>query len=58
MPNTAAPIERTLPTGSNIPVVGFTVGERVEGNAYWYADPQGNYIWAGATDAPQPGPAA
>lgn len=57
-PNTASPIDRTLPAGSNIPVVGYTVGERVEGNAYWYADPQGNYVWAGATEVPQPGPAA
>jgi|SRR5580658_140190 N-acetyl-anhydromuramyl-L-alanine amidase AmpD len=57
-PNTLAPVERVLPAGSDVPVVGFTVGQRVEGNVYWYADAQGNYIWAGATNMPSPNPAA
>jgi hypothetical protein len=26
----------------------------VEGNIYWYVDVQGNYLWAGATNAPDP----
>jgi N-acetyl-anhydromuramyl-L-alanine amidase AmpD len=56
-PNILAPIDRVLLAGSDVPVVGFTVGQRVEGNAYWYADPQGNYIWAGATNMPSPNPA-
>jgi len=56
-PNTLAPVERVLLAGSDVSVVGFTVGQRVEGNAYWYADPQGNYIWAGATNMPSPNPA-
>jgi hypothetical protein len=57
-PNTASPIDRVLPAGSNVSVVGFTVGERVEGNAYWYTDKSGNFVWAGATDMPRPRPAA
>jgi len=57
-PNTASPIDRILPAGSNLSVVGFTVGERVEGNAYWYTDKCGNFVWAGATDMPRPSPAA
>lgn len=57
-PNTASPIDRVLPAGSNLSVAGFTVGERVEGNAYWYTDKCGHFVWAGATDMPHPGPAA
>jgi len=57
-PNTASPIDRILPAGSNLSVVGFTVGERVEGNAFWYQDQSGNFVWAGATDMPLPSPAA
>ncbi|HTA23095.1 MAG TPA: peptidoglycan recognition family protein [Terriglobales bacterium] len=57
-PNTASPIDRILPAGSNISVVGFAVGERVEGNAYWYTDKRGNFVWAGATDMPLPSPVA
>jgi hypothetical protein len=57
-PNTASPIAGVLPAGSNLSVVGFTVGERVEGNAYWYTDKRGNFVWAGATDMPRPRPAA
>jgi hypothetical protein len=55
-PNTGSAIDRALPAGSDVSVVGFTIGERIEGNPYWYADPQGNYLWAGATDAPSPVP--
>lgn len=57
-PTTASPVDRVLPAGSNLSVVGFTVGERVEGNAYWYTDRRGNFVWAGATDMPRPSPAA
>ncbi len=51
------PIAGSLSVGSEMPVVGFTLGQRVEGNPYWYADPQGDYVWAGATSVPSPSPA-
>ena len=58
MPNTAAPVVRVIPVNTTVAVAGFTTGERVNGNSYWYADPQGNYLWAGATDTPTPMPVA
>jgi len=57
-PNTSAPIVRVIPANTSITVAGFTMGERVQGNSYWYADLQGNYLWAGATNMPQPRPVA
>jgi len=30
------------------------IGESVQGNASWYRDADGNFIWAGGTDAPHP----
>jgi len=57
-PNTGAPIIRAIPANTNIAVAGFTVGERIQGNANWYADAQGNYFWAGATNMPSPRPVA
>lgn len=53
-PTTNAQIVRVISMYTDIPVTGFVVGERVRGNAYWYADIQGNYFWAGATDFPCP----
>ncbi len=57
-PNTAAAIVRTIPANTTIAVSGFAVGERVQGNAYWYADAEQNYLWAGATNLPNPRPLA
>jgi N-acetylmuramoyl-L-alanine amidase len=57
-PNTAASIVRVIPANTNVAVAGFAVGERVQGNSYWYADVQGNYLWAGATNLPDPRPSA
>jgi N-acetylmuramoyl-L-alanine amidase len=57
-PNTAASIVRVIPANTNVAVAGFAVGERVQGNSYWYADVQGNYLWAGATSLPDPKPLA
>ena len=54
---TSSPINGVLIAGSPLTVIGFTVGERIENNANWYADPPGNYVWAGATDVQFPGPA-
>lgn len=53
-PNTVAVIAETFAANAEIEVVGFTVGERVNGNSYWYANASGNYIWAGATNKPNP----
>lgn len=57
-PNTAASVIRVIPSNTLIPVAGFVVGERVQGNANWYADVHGNYLWAGATNMPDPNPSA
>jgi N-acetylmuramoyl-L-alanine amidase len=57
-PNTAASIVGVIPANTNIAVAGFAAGERVEGNSYWYANAQGNYFWAGATNMPDPKPLA
>lgn len=54
VPNTTAPVVRVILANSDITVTGFILGERVNGNAYWYVDPQNNYLWAGATDVPKP----
>lgn len=56
-PNTAAPVAKVIVANTNISIAGFTSGERVHGNANWFADGQGNYFWAGATDMPFPQPA-
>jgi hypothetical protein len=53
-PNTASPIFETCPPNTEITATSFTLGERVHGNPYWYADAHGNYIWAGATNKPNP----
>jgi N-acetylmuramoyl-L-alanine amidase len=57
-PNTSATILRVIPANTNIAVAGFAIGERVQGNANWYADAEGNYLWAGATNMPDPKPLA
>lgn len=53
-PNTITAIAETFVANTEIEVVGFTLGERVKGNPYWYADIHGNYIWAGVTNRPDP----
>ena len=55
-PSTAAPILRTIPAQTEVPVSGFEIGEAVIGNPNWYVDLQGNFFWAGATDVPDPRP--
>ena len=48
---------RVAPANSTEFVAGFTdQGERVDGNSYWYRTQDGNYLWAGATDSPNPVP--
>jgi N-acetylmuramoyl-L-alanine amidase len=53
-PATSAQVVRVIPGHTDVVVSRFELGERVEGNVYWYADVQGNYLWAGATNAPDP----
>jgi hypothetical protein len=54
-PDTSARVVRVLPAQTIITATAFTdSGQRVDGNAFWYRDVDGNFIWAGATDVPQP----
>lgn len=54
-PVTSAPLVRRLSRGDVIHYVGWTSnGESVHGNAHWYRDAHGDYIWAGATSDPVP----
>jgi N-acetylmuramoyl-L-alanine amidase len=54
-PTTLAQVVRVLPAGDTQSVSGFTLsGQRVNGNSAWYLDDNGNYLWAGATDFPNP----
>jgi N-acetyl-anhydromuramyl-L-alanine amidase AmpD len=53
-PNTTAQVVRVILADSEVTVSGFTLGERINGNACWYVDSQNNYLWAGATDIPKP----
>jgi N-acetylmuramoyl-L-alanine amidase CwlA len=53
-PSTTAQVLRVIPPHTDIVVCKFEIGEQVDGNANWYADVQGNYFWAGATDTPDP----
>jgi hypothetical protein len=54
-PSTGARIVRVAPANSSETVAGFTdQGERVQGNSHWYRTQDGNYLWAGATDSPNP----
>lgn len=53
-PNTTAQVVRVLLANNEVTVSGFTLGERINGNACWYVDTQNNYLWAGATDIPKP----
>ena len=53
-PTRAASVVRVIPAHSDFVVCKVEIGERVEGNAYWYADVQGDYLWAGGTSAPDP----
>jgi len=50
----AAPVVRVLDAGSKVEIVSFTAGDSVSGNGYWYQDKDGNFVWAGATDRPNP----
>jgi N-acetylmuramoyl-L-alanine amidase len=53
-PATTAPLVTVIPANTEVMVANFETGELVAGNSYWYVDVQGNYLWAGATNAPDP----
>lgn len=54
-PATSAAISGVIPAGSEIAATGFTAaGEPVNGNPCWYETPAHDYVWAGATDRPNP----
>jgi N-acetyl-anhydromuramyl-L-alanine amidase AmpD len=54
-PSLAAPIARVVPADTVLAVAGFTAtGDRVDGNACWYALVDDEFVWAGATDVPAP----
>ena len=54
-PATSAAISSVIPPGSEFEAAGFTAsGEPVSGNACWYETPAHDYVWAGATDRPNP----
>ena len=53
-PATSAHVVRVIPAHNDVAVSHFEVGERVDGNPYWYVDMEDNYLWAGATDKPDP----
>jgi hypothetical protein len=54
-PATSAAIASVIPVGSEFEAAGFTAsGEPVNGNACWYETPAHDYVWAGATDRPNP----
>lgn len=46
---------RVITAGAELIVSGVTnAGERINGNASWYIDGDGHFLWAGATDIPFP----
>jgi N-acetyl-anhydromuramyl-L-alanine amidase AmpD len=53
-PTQSAPIVRVLPAKTELTVVGFVEGERVNGNSFWYLDEADHCLWAGATNLPHP----
>lgn len=53
-PSVTAPVLHVLAAGVKIKIVSFVARETVKGNAYWYQDEEGNFLWAGATDRPNP----
>lgn len=54
-PRLSARIVRVARAASSESVFGFEdQGERINGNSCWYSTADGNYVWAGATDRPNP----
>jgi hypothetical protein len=55
-PSTSAPVLRVLGPNTTFSAAGFVEGQEVSGNKFWYADGNGNFLWAGTTDKPNPTP--
>jgi len=54
--STSAGISSVLPATAEFEYAGFTaIGEPVNGNSFWYETPAHDFVWAGATDRPNPG---
>ncbi len=53
-PNRSSVIRAVLQPGASVMIASVTVGESVNGNAAWYRLQGGGFLWAGATDAPNP----
>ncbi len=54
-PSTQVPVLMTIPMGTRLSMAGFvTDGQSVNGNSIWYRDQNGNFLWAGTTDQPNP----
>ncbi len=47
-------VRRALDAGTQFQAVDFVAGERIAGNPFWYCNADGDFVWAGATDAPIP----
>jgi hypothetical protein len=54
-PSLSAPIRTVIPAGATIEPTGHVTGDSVQANSNWYVIGDGQYIWAGATSAPNPG---
>ena len=53
-PRTDAVILRVLRAGDTFDATDVTLaGEAVRGNPIWYANAEGQFVWAGTTDHPQ-----
>ena len=63
-PFTLAPVTQHLPAGQTLKALAAVIGERIDGNAYWYRISDNTFIWSGACTlraaprAPAPGVAA
>jgi N-acetylmuramoyl-L-alanine amidase len=53
-PNRSSAIRQVLEQGISVPITSTAEGENVAGNAAWYRLQDGGFLWAGATDTPNP----
>jgi N-acetyl-anhydromuramyl-L-alanine amidase AmpD len=53
-PSIAAPVLRVIPAQTSVSVSDPVTGDEVAGNPIWYPDGNGNFLWAGGTDTPNP----
>lgn len=53
-PSSGSPVVSVLQINAFFKPTGVVIGESLQGNPMWYRDADGNFIWAGGTDAPHP----